>query len=79
MIGYQEGNGARLSKEIEMTTAEITLNDDKARAEIAKLIAETAKLNAETAKISRERYWISFTIFGGVLAAVLTILPKLLS
>ncbi len=63
--------------EIDMTTAEQVIQDDKVRAEIAKLIAETAKLNAETAKISRERFWIPFTIFGGVLAAVLTILPKL--
>lgn len=60
-----------------MTTAEQAIEDTKIRAEIAKLIAETAKLNAETAKISRERFWIPFTIFGGVLAAILTIVPKL--
>ncbi len=61
-----------------MTTAEQSLADDRMRAEIANLIAATAKLNAETAKIARERYWIPFTIFAGVLVAVLTILPKLL-
>ncbi|NGM46278.1 hypothetical protein G5B31_12100 [Rhodobacter sp. SGA-6-6] len=67
-----------------MTTAEQALADDKMRAEIAKMFgeiskmaAETAKLNAETAKIARERFWIPFTIFAGVLVAVLTILPKL--
>lgn len=53
--------------EIDMTTAEQMIQDDKVR-------AETAELNAETAKISRERFWIPFTIFGGVLVAMLTIL-----
>lgn len=61
-----------------MTAEEITIQDDKVRAEIAKLIAETSKLNAETAKISRERFWIPFTIFGGVIAAVMTVIVKLL-
>ena len=68
-----------------MTTAEQTLADDKMRAkiarmfgEISKMTAETAKLNAETAKIARERFWIPFTIFAGVLVAVLTVLPRLL-
>lgn len=60
-----------------MTTAEQALADDKMRAEIANLIAATAKLNAETAKIARERFWIPFTVFAGVLVAVVTLLPKL--
>ncbi|MFV0384408.1 hypothetical protein [Paracoccus sp. (in: a-proteobacteria)] len=69
-----------------MTDAEITLDNEKIHAEIAKLIAETGKINAEatkvaaeTAKISRERFWIPFTIFAGVFTAILTILPRLLS
>ena len=40
--------------------------------EVARLIAETAKLNAEAAKIQRERFWIPFTIFAGVLVAAAT-------
>ncbi len=61
-----------------MTQAEQSLADDKMRAEIAGLIAATAKLNAETAKISRERYWIPFTVFAGVIVAIMTVVPKLL-
>lgn len=51
----------------DMTTAEQTLSDDKARAEIAKLIAETSKINAEAR-------WYPFVataaIFGAALALV---------
>lgn len=50
-----------------MTQSEQALADDRMRAEIAKVIAETSKLHAETAKISRERFWIPFTIFAGVI------------
>lgn len=60
-----------------MTAAEQVLADDKMRAEIGHLMASTAKLNAETAKISRERYWIPFTVFAGVIVAVLTIIPRI--
>lgn len=50
------------SKEIimsmnDMTEAEQTLADDKARAEIANLNALTAKLVAETIKINTENRW----------------------
>ena len=33
---------------------------------------------AETAKIARERYWIPFTVFAGVVIAVVGIIAKLL-
>ncbi|MCR9124349.1 MAG: hypothetical protein NXH91_18980 [Phyllobacteriaceae bacterium] len=61
-----------------MTAQEQALADDKMRAEIAKLIAETAKLSAETGKINRERYWIPFTIFAGVVVAAISVFPRLL-
>jgi hypothetical protein len=60
-----------------MTHAEQSLADDKMRAEIADLIAATAKLNAETAKIPRERFWIPFTVFAGVIVAIVSIAPRL--
>lgn len=61
-----------------MTTAEQTLADDRMRAEIARMFGEISKMTAETAKIARERFWIPFTIFAGVLVTVLTVLPRLL-
>ena len=52
-----------------MSPTEQALADDIMRAEIAKLIAETGKINAETSKNSRERFWIPFTVFAGVVVA----------
>ena len=60
-----------------MTHQEQALADDKMRAEIAKLIEESTKLRAETAKINRERFWIPMTVFGGVVVAIVTIVPRL--
>ncbi|MCJ8139336.1 hypothetical protein [Falsirhodobacter halotolerans] len=61
-----------------MTHAEQSLADDKMRAEIANLIAATSKLNAETSKITRERFWIPFTVFAGVIVAIVSIVPRLI-
>ena len=62
-----------------MTREEQELADQKMRAEIAQLIAQTAKLNAEAAKIMRERFLVPFTVFGGVMIAVATVVAKLVS
>jgi len=64
--------------EIEMTAADQSLADDKMRAEIAQLLATTAKLNAETSKIMSERFWLPFTVFGGVFAAVTAVVVRLI-
>ncbi len=61
-----------------MTNAEQSLADDKMRAEIAKLIEESGKIRAETAKINRERFWIPFTVFAGVIVAIVTIVPRII-
>lgn len=55
------------------------LEIEKIRAEITNLFAETAKLNAETSKIARERFWIPFTIFAGVVGAMAVLVARLLS
>lgn len=47
-----------------MTHDEASLNDDKARAEIAKLIAETSKINTEN------RYYVAIVASTATLAIV---------
>lgn len=49
-----------------MTNAEQSLADDKARAEIAKLVAETAKINTENR-------WYPAVVGAATMAAALTI------
>jgi hypothetical protein len=53
------------------------LKGRRGSAEIANLLAATAKLNAETAKIARERFRIPFTVFAGVIVAIVSIVPRL--
>lgn len=49
-----------------MSNTKNTLQDDKIRAEIAKLMAETAKLNKET-------FWHPIMIAAGFIAAIATL------
>ena len=65
------------SAKIRAETFHINERTSHTHQDIAKLQAETAKILAETAKISRERYWIPFTIFAGVVVAVISIVPRL--
>jgi len=65
----------------DMTEAEQSLADDKARAEIANLNALTAKLVAETAKINSESRFYPLVIgtgFAGVLLTAGVALAKVL-
>ena len=55
-----------------MTAAEQSLVDDKARAEIAKLISEASKLNAETYKIYKESLWYPIAVGTGFAGVLLT-------
>ena len=50
----------------DMTEAEQTLADDKARAEIANLNALTAKLVAETIKVNSENRWYPLVLGTGL-------------
>ncbi|MEG4643446.1 hypothetical protein EQ718_13990 (plasmid) [Paracoccus versutus] len=49
--------------DVDMTTAEQSLADDKMRAEIAKLIAETSKINAEAR-------WYPLAVATGLVGAI---------
>ena len=53
-----------------MTQAELTLHDDKMRAEIAHLAAQTANLAAQTAKLNKEIRWYEAVIIAGGASAV---------
>ena len=56
----------------DMTEAEQTLADDKARAEIANLNALTAKLVAETIKVNSENRWYPLVLGTGLAGVLLT-------
>ena len=53
-----------------MTTEELKLSDDKARAGIANLNALTANLAAQTAKVSKETRWYEVVILAGGASAL---------
>ena len=55
-----------------MTTTELALNDDKVRAEIAKLVAEAAHINALTVKSARETMFYPFVVGATTMAGLLT-------
>ena len=55
-----------------MTAAEQSIVDDKARAEIAKLISDASKLNAETGKIYMESRWYPLAVGTGFAGVLLT-------
>jgi hypothetical protein len=62
-----------MMSDAEMTTAEMTIADDKMRAEIAKLIAETSKINIESMKLQTENRWYPFVATAAIFGAALAI------
>ena len=62
----------------DMTEAEQSLADDKARAEIANLNALTTKLAAETSKINTENLWYLLVVGSGATLVIAAIVDLLL-
>jgi hypothetical protein len=56
-----------------LTEAELRLQDEKMRAEIANLIATTGKLNAETVKLQTENRWYLLVVGSGATLAIVAI------
>ena len=56
--------------DMNMTEAEVKLDDEKLRAEVSKLIAETTKIGMETRKLNKEIKWYEVIILAGGASAL---------
>lgn len=61
-----------------MTQEEISLEDNKVRAEIANLNALTTKLSAETSKINNENRWYIAIVASGATLAITAVVKLFL-
>ena len=64
--------------EIAKLIAETARNNAEARIFDSRVRAEIGRMDAEAAEVRSERFWIPFTIFAGVIVAIVAAVPRLL-